>query len=64
MNLEMKLHTMRLDNGRLSLYAAVTVGKTTYFISRWDTARVTLKRRQHNLYRGESMTLYCGSFTV
>lgn len=64
MNLEFRitLTTMRLYNGRRSVYASITLGRRSWFVSRWDTARVARKAGHVDLWRGPLMTWYAGGF--
>ena len=55
-------NSMRLYNGRRSVYLSVTLGRRTWFVSRWDTVRVLPKVRNVDLYRGAVMTWYAGAF--
>jgi hypothetical protein len=42
-DLHFKIHSMRLTfdpvAGRRTLYAAITIGSTTFWLQRWDTER-------------------------
>ena len=64
MTLRVSVCTSRLYNGKLSLYASLTLGRRTSFVSRWDTERVTRKPTDWFMFRGRYMTLYGGSWTV
>lgn len=52
----------RLYNGRRSVYVSLQLGRRSWFLSRWDTARVTLKPAEINIWRGPVMTWYAGTF--
>lgn len=60
--LAIDVSSMRLYNGRLSLYLSVTVWQTTFFLSRWDSDRVRAKPLQFDLWRGPIMCWYVGRF--
>ena len=56
------VNTMRLYNGRRSFYLRVKIGRSSIFLSRWDSVRVLPKPKQIDLYRGSVMTWYVGAF--
>lgn len=56
------LSILRLYNGRLSLYASLTVGRRHWFVSRWDSVRVLPQPGTRELWRGPEMTWYAGRF--
>jgi hypothetical protein len=60
MRFEIDLSVMKLYNGRRSVYAMLRIGRRYVFLSRWDTARVTLKPKQIDIHRGPEMTWYAG----
>lgn len=68
MRFSISLTTGRLYNGHRSLYAKVEIGRRTWWISRWDTARVAIasgaNRREQHLWSRGGMTWYCGVRTL
>lgn len=54
--------SMKLYNGRRSFYLRIDLGRSSVFLSRWDTERVLPKPKQIDLYRGPIMTWYVGAF--
>jgi hypothetical protein len=56
-------------NGRRTWYGSVTIGRRTWFVSRWDTIRVrpyqgSSQRRNYMIHVGPIMSWYCGSWSV
>jgi hypothetical protein len=62
--LELGVSIMRLYNGRRSLYASLTIGRRTWFISRWDSVRVLPKAYTFDIYRGPEMCWYAGTWRL
>ena len=58
------INVMQLYNGRRSFYGHLKIGRRTWFVSRWDTDRVTLKPGSIDLWRGPVMTWYAGTWIV
>ncbi len=64
MRFSIEFSGMRLYNGKLSVWASIKLNKRTFFLSRWDTARVDHKPRTFFLSRRSLMTWYVGTFAA
>ena len=64
LDFRIQISARRIYNGRWSVFAALTIGRVTWWIQRWDTARISAKPRTIVLWRGTSgwapMTWNCG----
>jgi len=54
------LTSLKLYNGRRSFYASIHIGSIFWFVSRWDSVRVTPKPGHWFEWRGPEMTWYVG----
>lgn len=72
--ISIRWNAMKLYNGWRSVYLQLTIGRRSWFVSRWDTARVrpagvvvcpsastTSRTRTIDLHRGALMTWYAGA---
>lgn len=61
MRFKIEVSTGKLYNGRRSFFAVIQLGRRSYWLQRWDTARVDPKPNAVILHRGKVMTWNAGT---